>query len=201
MPTASSKVKTICLTGGPGAGKTAVTDVLRLQYAGVIMVVPESASILYSGGFPRAQDDHEMRFVQRAIYSIQRSAEGVHQHRVGKHKAIVCDRGTLDGCAYWPSSRADYLKAVGSTLPKELARYDVVIHLESPGSINGYDHSNPIRIETASEARELDKRIAKVWDDHPKRYFVKSRNTFIEKLDEVIGILKTELPNCFDGGA
>lgn len=197
MTRSAAKIKTLCLTGGPGAGKTAVTDILLRQCAGRMLVVPESASILYGGGFSRAMDGAEMREVQKAIYHIQSASEAIARHRLGKHRGILCDRGTLDGGAYWPSTRADFLKAVGSSLKREHARYDVVVHLESPTQTNGYDLSNPLRVENAKEAKRLDEAIRKVWGDHPKRYFVKSRASFIEKLDEVLGILRHEMPDCF----
>ncbi len=45
--------KRIALTGGPGAGKTAVLELLRKYFCKHVRVLPEAASILFGGGFPR----------------------------------------------------------------------------------------------------------------------------------------------------
>lgn len=43
----------IVLTGGPGAGKTAVLEMMRKTLCEHVVVVPESAGIVFGGGFPR----------------------------------------------------------------------------------------------------------------------------------------------------
>ena len=192
-------LKMICLTGGPGAGKTAVTEVIHREFSRSIYVVPESASILYGGGFPRAKDAKEMRSVQSAIYWTQHFTEEHARLRAKKMAGIVCDRGTLDGLAYWPGSTKAFCECIGTTLKKEIARYELVIHMQSPSNAGeGYNHSNPLRTESSREARELDDKIQAAWKTHPKRFFVPSRASFIDKVDEVLSILRTELPDAFD---
>ena len=46
----------IVLTGGPGGGKTTAADLFRRELGERVVVVPESATILFGGGFPRAGD-------------------------------------------------------------------------------------------------------------------------------------------------
>ncbi len=191
------RVRTVCLTGGPGAGKTAVADVLRREYSPQIIVVPEAASILYAGGFPRAEDALEIKALQEAIYHIQASSEAIARHRTGARRAIVCDRGTLDGAAYWPRGLNDFLRTMETTYAYEVSRYDVVIHIEAPLSSDQYNHVNPSRTEALAESRKLDALIEKVWRRHPRRYLVKSRPSFLEKLNEVLSILKAEIPESF----
>ena len=43
----------IVLTGGPGAGKTAVLEMIRQSFFSHVTVLPEAASIKFGGGFPR----------------------------------------------------------------------------------------------------------------------------------------------------
>jgi hypothetical protein len=43
----------VVLTGGPGAGKTATLEVVQRELSRHVVVVPEAASILWKGGFPR----------------------------------------------------------------------------------------------------------------------------------------------------
>ncbi len=90
----------IVLTGGPGAGKTAVLELVRQQFCTHVQVLPESAGIVFGGGFPRGAAQSHQSAAQRAIYFVQRELEHMAD---GMNTAIVlCDRGTVDGAAYWP---------------------------------------------------------------------------------------------------
>lgn len=182
----------VCITGGPGAGKSAISDVIKREFHHGVLVLPETATMLYSGGFPRGEDNKELRVIQSAIYHVQSNAEAIAKLRHQKANLIVCDRGTLDGAAYFPGGRNAFLKTVGSSLKKELARYDMLIHLETPGSSMGYDFSNPMRTESNREAMELDEKTQSVWAGHPKRVLIKSRSSFIEKVVEVLDLIRNE---------
>lgn len=46
------KRKRIVLTGGPGAGKTALLELIRQSFCAHVKVLPEAASIIFGGGFP-----------------------------------------------------------------------------------------------------------------------------------------------------
>jgi predicted ATPase len=187
--------KVVCLTGGPGAGKTSVTDILQRQFSREFLIVPESASILYRGGFPRAETKEIMQFVQEAIFHTQVASEGIAFLQAKGIRGIICDRGTMDGAAYWPKSRENFLEQMKTNLDTEFARYDLVVHMESPNSNGGYDHSNPLRTETAKEARTLDRRIQQVWRGHPRQILVPHRRSFMEKVETVLSILRQELPH------
>ncbi len=50
---ATAPGRRVVLTGGPGAGKTAALEVIRRLYAPHVQVLPEAASIVFGGGFPR----------------------------------------------------------------------------------------------------------------------------------------------------
>ena len=43
----------IVLTGGPGGGKTTAADLFRREIGDKIVIVPETATMLFMGGFPR----------------------------------------------------------------------------------------------------------------------------------------------------
>lgn len=193
----------VVLTGGPGAGKTAVLEVVRRDFHRGVAVLPESASILFSGGFPRRKDVDGHRAVQRAIYHVQRELErialehppdvnGAHGGRT-RRPVILCDRGTLDGLAYWPGDEADFFRDLGTSREAELARYHAVIHLRTPPPGDGYDHSNPVRTESAEEAAAIDARILQVWSGHPNRFVVDSTARFMEKVGRVLALVGEEL--------
>ena len=56
----------IVLTGGPSAGKTAVQQVASEQFGDRLVLVPEAATLLFSGGFPLPVSDETRRAAQRA---------------------------------------------------------------------------------------------------------------------------------------
>jgi len=183
----------VVLTGGPGAGKTAVLEVLRRAMCDHVVILPESAGIVFGGGFPRLEAPAMRRPAQRAIYYVQRELEAT---AVAEDAAIVlCDRGTVDGAAYWPGPGTLW-ESVGSTLSDELARYDAVIHLRTPPPGGGYNHQNPLRIETAAQAASIDTQIAAIWAAHPRRYEVPATSNFVSKVHRALEILSAELPAC-----
>lgn len=181
----------IVLTGGPGAGKTAVLELVRQSFCAHIKVLPESAGILFGGGFPRAPEPEPLRAVQRAIFYVQRELETTAD--ATDAAIVLCDRGTLDGAAYWPGP-GDLFSAVGTTLAEQLARYDAVIHLRPPA--RGYNHQNPLRIESEAEAQAIDARIAQVWAGHPRQFLIEATPDFLTKAKRVIELLRAEVPEC-----
>jgi predicted ATPase len=189
--------KRIVLTGGPGAGKTAVLELVRQSFCQHIKVLPEAASILFGGGFPRGEAPGERRAMQRAVYYIQRELERF-ANEAGSPSIVLCDRGTVDGIAYWPGP-GEFWAEVGTSWDEELARYDAVLHLRTPSVASGYNHSNPVRVESAAEAARIDERILRAWERHPRRYVVETAMDFFEKAHRAIEVLRGELPPCCQG--
>jgi hypothetical protein len=192
-PGARIGVPLVVLTGGPGAGKTAVLEVVEQHFCRHLGVLPESAGIVYGGGFPRAELGPARRAGQRAIFHVQRELERMieEDRRV---VAALCDRGTIDGIAYWPDDPATFWAEVGTTRSAELRRYAAVIHLRTPAAGRGYNRRNPLRIETAREAADIDERIAAAWNGHPRRFFVDSTRHFMDKVEKAIAVLEREVP-------
>jgi predicted ATPase len=183
----------IVLTGGPGAGKTAVLELIRQYFCSHVRVLPEAAGVIFGGGFPRGETDELRRAAQRAIFYVQRELEAAAD---GHAPAVsLCDRGTVDGVAYWPEP-GDLLTSVGTTRSEQLARYDAVIHLRTPPAQGGYNHQNPLRTESALQAAAIDERIAEAWSGHPRRFFVEATPDFLAKSRRALSILCAELPRC-----
>ncbi|MBT9559463.1 MAG: ATP-binding protein [Myxococcales bacterium] len=177
--------KRIVLTGGPGAGKTAVLEIVRIVFGDAVTLLPESASILFGGGFPRRDVPVARRAAQRAIYRVQRELELMAEEEAATPTAL-CDRGTLDGLAYWPGDVAEFWAQVGTTHEAELSRYVGVIHLRSPSLHHGYNHKNPVRTENAEEAARIDARIYEAWSAHPARIVIESEDQFVDKVDAAL---------------
>lgn len=172
----------VVLTGGPGGGKTTAADLYRREIGDEIVIVPEAATLLYSGGFPRTGVNGVRRATQKAIYYVQKYLEDA-QYENYKNRILLCDRGTVDGAIYWPGETRGFFDAVDSSLDQELARYDAVIFFETAAvgdiSIEG---GNPIRIESNAEAIELDDKLKALWSQHKHFIFIPHNDSFIKKL-------------------
>lgn len=160
-----------------------------------VAVLPESASIIFSGGFPRHDTDHARRAAQRAIYHVQVELECMMRDE-DEVAIVLCDRGTVDGVAYWPDPPDTYWEALGTTQEAELARYDAVIHLETPDDKHGYNRENSLRIETALTAKSIDRRIAQAWESHPRRVVIPSSERFLDKAQMAISAVGELMPKC-----
>jgi hypothetical protein len=176
-------MKRIAISGGPGGGKTTAADLFRRELGHRVALVPEAATLLYAGGFPRS-DVHRVRVaVQRSIYHTQRNLEDVIAE-LHPEAILLCDRGTVDGAAYWPGPHEEFFGAVGSSLEIELARYDAVIFFES-GAVGGMNAStgNPHRKETIAEAAALDAALREIWARHPCFELVPHETSFFAKVN------------------
>jgi predicted ATPase len=180
----------VVLTGGPGGGKTTAVDLFRREIGERVVVVPEAATMLFRGGFPRSNEIHARRSVQSAIFHVQRNLEDV-QSALYPERILLCDRGTIDGAAYWPGGAAEFFDFVGSTLAKELARYDAVLFFETAAaggmSIEG---GNPARVESNEQAVELDRRLRDLWLKHPRAVVVPHHPSFVKKI--MLGLVALE---------
>ena len=187
--------KLIVITGGPGAGKTAALELARKHFCEHVVILPEADTILFQGGFFRNNTDISRKAGQRAIFHIQKELENV---VLGEKKYAIglCDRGTIDGLAYWNGSEEECWREVGSTLEAELAKYTAVIHLRTPGPQQGYNHSNPYRIESALEAAIIDQKISLAWQKHPLIYIIESESDFVSKVTKTLDIIKKHIPAC-----
>ncbi|MCX5782994.1 MAG: ATP-binding protein [Elusimicrobia bacterium] len=178
--------KRIVFTGGPGGGKTSAIEILQRNFGDKVVAVPEAASVLYSGGFPRKPGILALRHIQRAIYYVVRELEDLCDVTTTA-KVMLCDRGTIDCAAFFP----DILNSVGSSAEAEFKRYDLVIHMCSAGT-ESYRLSGT-RIETQEQAVELDKKTAVMWNGHPRRVFVDAESDFMVKVKKVIDLVGKEI--------
>ena len=70
-----------------------------------------------------------------------------------------------------------------------------MIHLRTPPAAS-YNRDNPLRIESAAEAREIDERINQAWHAHPRRIVIDPEDDFLGKAAKALDALRTELPTC-----
>jgi len=188
----------VALTGGPGAGKSAVLELARRAFCEHVHISQEAATILYGGGYPRPQSARARALAQQAIFHVQLSLETAAAE--GEPALVLCDRGTVDGLAYWPFEEPDYWREVHSSRREQIERYATVIHLcvPPPGL---FDRSNPARLETAAEAARIDERTARAWEGHGRRVVIPASASFVEKALRALEALRGELPACCGGSA
>jgi predicted ATPase len=179
----------VVLTGGPGGGKTTAADLFRREIGDRVVIVPEAATMLFSGGFPRVLKARPKEATQRAIYHVQRSIEDV-QAGLYPNRVLLCDRGTVDGAAYWPDGTDEYFASVGSSLEAELARYDAVLFFETAAVGNHrIEGGNRVRVENNEEAVALDRALRALWSKHPRYVLVPHEASFFQKLHVGLGQL------------
>jgi predicted ATPase len=191
----------IVLTGGPGGGKTTAADLFRREMGDRVVMVPEAATMVFTGGFPRVHEPLAVHAAQRAIYHVQRNLEDV-QAALFPDRVLLCDRGTVDGSAYWPGDSDGFFEELETSLDDELQRYDAVIFFESAavGGM-GIEGGNPIRNETQEQAVHLDRRLYALWSRHPRFILVPHNPSFFKKISFALAVLEgivTELQGAHD---
>lgn len=187
------KTKKIVLTGGPGGGKTTALDLFRRELKKGVSIAPEAATILFENGYQRSSEPSQLKQTQLAVYNLQTSLEEIFASNL-ETEILLCDRGSLDGLAYWPEDEASFFQTIDSNKEKELKRYDAVIFFES-GACSGSDlkSNNPFRNENSEEAKELDQKLKEVWSKHPNFHFIGSHESFISKVIAGLESIKNQI--------
>jgi predicted ATPase len=177
------------LTGGPGGGKTTAADLFRREIGERVVIVPEAGTMVFAGGFPRSKEKQAIVAAQRAIFHVQRNLEDV-QSALFPERILLCDRGTVDGAAYWPGDPHEFFDEFDTSLAGELSRYDAVIFFESAAvggmSIEG---GNPVRNESIDEAVALDGRLKRLWSQHPRFILIPHNPSFFKKISFALAAL------------
>lgn len=195
----------IVLTGGPCAGKTRCLRAIRDAFGEQVVTVPEAATLLLESGFPppghpriRARQDEWIRAFQSAILSLQQALEEKWEQLASGCGArlIVCDRGVLDGAAYWPEGRSGFLRHFGLSLDDCFSRYRAVFHLQSLAQAHPHLYGrqeNAIRYENVAEAARVEQAVRAAWVGHPGLLVVVAREELQTKIAEVLDSIRVLL--------
>ncbi|CAD8077649.1 unnamed protein product [Paramecium sonneborni] len=210
-----SRVRKICLTGGPCAGKTTGLNYLaeKLKERGfAVFLVPEAATTLFMGGGMLDLDNYssegKMTF-QMNLLNLQMKLE--HSFNVlamlcpaNKTPVLLCDRGLMDGKAYM--DQTEWYEMIGKYNLDEFQmrdlRYDAVVHMVTAAdNTDCYSTlNNKARHETQQQALQMDHRTQKAWTGHPNLIKIDNHSvqSFNEKLDwllhEVLRVLGHPIP-------
>lgn len=169
----------IVITGAPASGKTDFVERLKRR--------PEFSDFLFFDELARQllsenpDIRHDWMGFHLEIYRRQTERELL---AVGH--SFVTDRGTLDAFAFHPEAMA----VVGTTVDREYARYDSVVHLGSAAILGEEFYRNDIvRRETIDEALEIERAIAQVWSGHRGYRFLPARNDYENKYSEFLSTI------------
>jgi hypothetical protein len=176
---------------------------MRREVGDRVVIVPETASMLFTGGFPRRPEPEARRAAQTAIYYVQRGLEDVFAATYPT-RVLLCDRGTIDGAAYWPNSADEFFASANTTLEAELARYDHVIFFETAAVGGIVIEGNPVRIEDLAESVALDGKLRALWAKHPRFTLIRHDASFLRKIVgalDVLGDIVTNVPPHAGRGA
>ena len=206
----SEQITRVVLTGGPCAGKTtAVAQIVdhfsRLGYK--VFTVPEIPTMVTKIGWSYLTDNEEFYYYgEKMILELQLEMENkvlrLAETIKGQPCLVVCDRGLMDISTYVSEEIwAKMCEEVGMTSSKMRQRYDAVLHLLS--AANGTEEcyttaNNAQRYEKADEAglalaRELDRKQAKAWEEHPCVRVIENVLDFDVKMNHVINELESIL--------
>jgi CYTH domain-containing protein/predicted ATPase len=188
------RIPHIVVTGGPCAGKSTAMAALRGEIGDLVHCVPEVATIVIEqvGVRPPVRDPVGMRKFQRTLYRVQRGFETISDLQAlqdGK-RALLTDRGTIDGSAYMDGGHDEFEKVCRTSVLHEYGQYDLVICLGVPPK-HVYDankHNNPARKEGYKQAVKLGERIIGAWSKHPNFHLVDGKS-WQEKLDAIRAII------------
>lgn len=186
-----------CTPSGKTTSLAEVSERLRSRGFGVY-VVPEAATILFTGGatFQGLTPEQVINF-QAALLRTQIALED-NFFRIAqassKPSVLLCDRGVMDGRAYMTSDAWNRMLADNTWDPVQLRdeRYDTVIHMvtAADGAESFYQlENNAARSESVTEARDVDRRTQEAWVGHPHLHIIDNSTGFREKIDRVFSTI------------
>lgn len=166
------KKKMICLTGGPGGGKTKLIEELTHDSATAekYAALPEAIHFMGRAGFSPAE-----RVFQRKIVFLQMALEDGIRHALKNEScsAILCHRGSLDPLAYWTDRgwrEEEFFTYTNTSRGDHYQRYSAVLHLVTAAD-GAQDHYTrwpaAHRPETPEAAVRIDRLLHQAWRGHP----------------------------------
>lgn len=198
----------IAITGGPCGGKSEVIRHLQETWGNQITLMPEVATQLLEvplneGGVgvpgkdvewsPEWQDEFQSRIIEKQLEDETRLIQlaDAEDQRI---KIMICDRGIMDGSAYEPKGKEEFLRKYGLRQEVCYSLYDAVIHLNSLAVDNAelYEklkHTNPSRYEDAETAKALDERIAIAYEGHRNLIKISATGELGDKLRQCEAII------------
>jgi hypothetical protein len=196
----------LCLTGGPGAGKTVIFSHLSrvLEERGYfVFLVPDTVPELIMNGIkpnPKLSELAFQNFVLNKQLDKEKLYNGLAQYYPKDKIVIVYDKGILDiGAFVGKETLEAMLKQRRMTMVDACEHYDIVIHLvtAADGALEFYQWNDPtsitklsnVAMESPDEALHKDKATREIWSCHPNHHIVETFPRFEDKLDKTMSII------------
>lgn len=162
------QMKRIVVSGAPCSGKTSFIRYMQEKHPGII-TIPEIASMIKATGMSYKEEEERIGF-QNVVCELQKKIERlIVENNFNRNcNAILCDRGTVDTIAFYPSS---FFSNQMVNLCDEDFLYDSVIFFELPDRCELYDMlkaGNIYRDEDFNASVELEKKLLELWKQHHK---------------------------------
>lgn len=188
----------VVLTGGPMAGKTSILNYLKHELGGSIMVIPEIATF-FEKNILRDQRFFSPSFnrkISKLFFSVQSEIEDMYQKLAEENltSLILCDRGLLDGAAYYNQGEQKFLDLHKISKKEIYKRYDAVIWMETVAKTESEKYKSARNSSSVSSALYISQANLSAWGGHP-RFFSVSGNTIRDKKQQVNKILCSLLRN------
>lgn len=170
----------IALTGGPCAGKT--TTISRIEehlndLGYHVLTINECATETIRNGIrPFGNNsvgvyEFENEILNLQLFKEKRFKEFLKYYPDDTKIVILCDRGSVDVCAYLGKDNYYKMLKENNLNHQDLIKeYDLVIHMITVAADleNRYTNSNnKARFEDSKEAIDVDNNIKEAWNDHP----------------------------------
>jgi hypothetical protein len=180
-------VKKIVITGAPSSGKSTTLARFAQVLENKAVIVPESAVVLLSGGFPAPdhEDIEQIRAFQHAIIKVQYGLEIVFANQNPDANLMIFDRGALDGAGFWPPGPENYFAEFKIDIAKEYAEYDYVLFFELP-SEKAFGGINRLRFHDYQQCIESEKKLRQIWSKHANFIEIKATENFEDKIQAAI---------------
>lgn len=161
----------IVIAGGPGSGKSGVTNALRERLPDLYFQM-EGASAIFGTGVKVPTRGLYLQEFNRSFGKILRHFETlgeIHAENVGA-RAVVFDRALPDLLAYLEGGEEEFQHLTGFSLSEAYTRYGMVIYLEMPPrqTFEAHRQNNRSRYEKSyEEAVDTSLRTWSVYRNHP----------------------------------
>lgn len=185
------RVQKVILTGGPSSGKSALVERLKVV-APHLALVPETATILLSGGFPKPRTPAEVRIFQSVFPGVQDHLERMIALRNPDARVMIMDRVVMDGYGFWPGDLESFLEAVNLKLEPAMQAYDWVVFFQMPDE-KDFGGNNPFRFHNYAQSVAVSARLEELWSKHPNFIMIPTTVKFDLKIQiatEVIQMIE-----------
>lgn len=201
----------VCISGGPGGGKSSAQSVLThvLEDRGYkVLFCPETATeLILNGVIPGSQVSLEdfQTFVLDKQLAKEKLYDDIAKYYDADKLVILYDRGLCDQMAYIDKSLFEnMLSQRGMSLTDAYSHYDCVLHLVTAanGAVEHYVWNDPskddvgnnaARSESPEEAIVKDEKTMKAWIGHPHLRVFDNSTNFDGKIKRIVAELLSVL--------